>query len=245
VVEFKNVILIVASVLISVSCATQPSVEQEKAFENEAGVYMLFSETEPGVNPYQVTIFVNSRFMHIKDNTAKDNDFILFDRNKKTIYNVVAEGKTILVIGPQNVNVDPPIKINYTEEKEESSALVKRTGGKTALHYHYLANNKSCYDVVVVEDYLPDVVRAFQEFRQVLAGEHAKTIDAIPSDMLDPCDLAINIFEPTRHLQHGFPVREWDEKGYQRFLVDVRENVVPPEGMMSLPTDYTKYSIQE
>lgn len=244
-VEFKKVILIVASVLISVSCSTQPSVEEKKAFETEPGVYMLFSETEPGVSPYQVTIFVNHHFMHIKDNTAKDNDFILLDRDKKTIYNVVAEGKTILVIGPRDVNVDPPIKINYTEEKEESSALVKRRGGKNALHYRFLANNQACYNVVVVEDYLPDVVRAFQEFRQILAGEHAKTIDAIPSDMLDPCDLAINIFEPTRHLQHGFPVREWDEKGYQRFLVDVRENVTPPEGMMSLPVDYTQYSIHE
>lgn len=213
--------------------------------ELSPGIMFLYSEAEEsGEQPYPVRIFVNSEYMRINENDSP-NDFILFDRKAKVIYNVVSEGKTIFVIdAKQGVKAKPPIAIDYKEEKQESSVLMKAKDGSQAYHYRFYANGQVCYNVVAVKDYMPDAVQAYKEFREVLAGEHSKTIGSIPQEMQDPCDLALNVFEPTRHLQHGFPVREWDGKGYQRFLVDVKQNITLPAEMFVLPKDYTRFSVE-
>ena len=57
------------------------------------------------------------------------------------------------------------------------------------------------------------------------------------------CDEAINIFEPTKPLQYGFPFREWSSYGYQRFLVDYKKNIIFPEALFKLPDDYQRLSL--
>ena len=233
-------LVIFFSCLMLISCASQQT-EQQKMAEN-AGQVFIFAETPAGGTSSNVRIYVNKKFMRIDDGTTPD-DFILFDRKNGVINSVVAEGKTIFVIKKRKVNVEPPIKIEYTHTKQASSAMTKRHNGLKAFHYKFSANGKSCYNVLAVKDYMPEAVEAFKEFRAIMAGEHSKTMSNIPGEEYDACDLAFNIFESTEHLQHGFPVREWDDKGYQRFLAKVKDNVPPPEGFLELPEGYRSYSI--
>ncbi len=223
-------------------CATQPT-DQAKVPDNysKLGVALVYTESEPGLEPNRINIFVNEEFIRV-DEQSSPNDFILFDRKARKIYNVLSSDKTIAVITSQPVIGKPPIPIAYTYEKEESAAVPRDADNPRGYHYKFLVNDKACYNTVVVEDYLPEVVEAFKEFRMVLAGEHAAALGNIPPDQLDACDLALNIFEPTRHLEFGFPVREWGPDGRSRFLKDNQVGVAIENKYFELPAGYSRHA---
>jgi hypothetical protein len=116
--------------------------------------------------------------------------------------------------------------------------------GKQATHYRYNANGEHCYDAVTLgKEFMPEVGNAMVEFREVLAGEHAKTVLNTPKELLNACDLALNIFNASAHVKNGLPLREWDQKGYRRFLVNYRTDAEIKRQDLELPSDYTRYSI--
>ncbi len=236
--------LIFFSCFALLNCATQENIKSPPVAGPALGNLFIFSETAPGSVPAQVRIYVNDDFMRIDDDN-NSSDYVLFDRKNKIINNVVAETKTIFVINQNKLDIKPPIEIKYEHVKKESGAVTKQRGGMTAFFYKFSANGSECYNVVVIENYMSEALQAFKEFRLVLAGEHSKTMGRIPGQEYDACDLAFNIFESTRHLQYGFPVREWDNKGYQRFLIDVKSNVATPDDFLVLPEGYKSYSISQ
>lgn len=241
--ESRSLLLTIAGLMAAVALAACSSMNEGAGKPTNVGTVLLFSETQPGTTEAApVRMFINDYFIRI-DESGTPGDFILFDRKAGSIRNVVAENKTIFVIEKKPVKVSAPIDIEYTVEKQASSALMKRRDAMKAFHYRHLANGKSCYSTVSIKEYLPDAVQAFREFRRVLAGEHSKTMSNIPGEEYDACDLALNIFHAEKHLDHGFPVREWDERGYQRFLVDVHENVQIPAEMLQIPEGYKPFSV--
>ena len=235
----------VAGVLVSLTACSALQMAKPKTVEelnNAPGNLLIMVEHNAGEGSFTTRIFVNEGYMHMSD-TRSPADYMLFNRKEKTIYNVTTEDKTILVIRDKPVNIQSPIKLDYQEESQPSSAIPK-INGKQATHYQYTANGKHCYDAVVMpKDFMPDVTAAMREFREVLAGEHATTVDRTPKELLDACDLSVNIFHATQHLDHGLPIREWDQHGYQRFLKDYRENLQASEGTFDLPKDFKRYSV--
>lgn len=232
---------LVVVMLLLAGCAATGE-QSAPAPEPKAGTILIFQETEPDADPARMVYFVNQDMMRINE-WQETEDFVLFDRRSRTIYNVVAKDKTILVIEDRPITVPSPVDYTLVEKKEESAAAIRNTDGNKAWHYKYMIGDQVCYNTVSIPDYLNDVVAALSEFREVLAGEHAKTLPNTPADVLDPCDLAMNIFEPGRFLDKGFPLREWDQRGYQRFLMDVRHDRVPPANVLTLPEDFKRYSI--
>ncbi len=212
--------------------------------QKNVGTLLIFSEREAGSTPFTIRIFINSKYMHMSDSLSPA-DFVLFNRAERTIYNVTRDEKSILVIRDRPHNVKPPIEIKYEEESQPSSAIPK-IDGRQATHYRFFANGKRCYDAVVLGgDFMPDVVSALREFRQVLANEHASTVNNMPREMMDACDMAVNVFYATKHMNHGLPIREWNTKGYQRFLKDYRENLAAPDSTFELPKDYEQYTMSD
>ena len=108
-----------------------------------------------------------------------------------------------------------------------------------------MTNNEVCYELFAAEGLMPKVVTALKEYRTALAGEQAVIIDAIPKSMLMPCDLANNIFMPTRHLDHGFPVRLQETKGRFRELVNYRLDINIDEALLKLPEGYTEFTAED
>ena len=206
------------------------------------GTLLIFSERDAGSQSFTTRIFVNSKYMRMSDSVSPA-DFVLFNRDERTIYNVTRDEKSILVIRDKPHDVKPPIEIKYEEESQPSNAIPK-INGRQATHYQYLANGKRCYDSVVLGgDFMPDVLTALREFRQVLANEHASSVNNLPREMMNACDMAVNIFYATKHMDHGLPIREWDTRGYQRFLKDYRENISAPQGSFELPKDFVQFSM--
>ena len=236
---------VLAGVLVSMTaCSTLQNAKPKTVAELKAapGNLLIMKERNGDEPSFTTRIFVNEGYLHMSDNRSPA-DYMVFNRKEKTIYNVTAEDKTILVIRNKPVNVESPIELDYQEESQPSAAIPK-VNGQQAIHYQYTANGKHCYDAVVMpEAFMPDVLAAMREFREVLAGEHATTVDRTPKELLDACDLSLNIFHATQHMDHGLPIREWDRHGYQRFLKDYRENLVPAEDTFDLPKDFTRYSI--
>ena len=210
---------------------------------SEPGTLLIFNEQEDNDSGLFTTrIFVNPNYMHISDSRNPAN-FLILNRVEKTIYSITREDKTIFVIKNKDIKIKPPIDITYKEESQPSGSIPK-IDGRQATHYKFTANNAHCYDAVVMpDDFLPDVLAAMREFRLILAGEHATTVDRTPKDMLDACDLALNVFYSTKHMNHGLPIREWDRNGYMRFLKDYRPNIVAPMEIFELPEDFQRYSV--
>ena len=236
------------------ACATGNTVSGDKAGgknsqsasgdQKNVGTLLIFSEREAGSTPFTTRIFVNSKYMRMSDSLSPA-DFILFNRVERTIYNVTRDEKSILVIRDRPNNVKPPIEIKY-EEKMQLSNSIPKIDGRQATHYRFFANGKRCYDSVVLGgDFMPDVLAALREFRQVLANEHASSVSNVPKEMMDACDMAVNVFYATKHMDHGLPIREWNTLGYQRFLKDYRESVSAPDSSFVLPKDYEQYSMSD
>jgi hypothetical protein len=233
-------IIIAGSVLLA-SCASQGQKSEE---ETPGGVVLLFSVKEAGTDFYQSRMYVDENVMLTRDSRSK-NDYLLFDRKKRTIYSVSSGDETIFVITPKDIVVDSPLELDY-RERSQPSAAIPQVQEMQATHYRYDANGEHCYDAVALpEDFLPEVVQAMREFRTVLAGEHASTVGNIPRDMLDACDLSVNIFHATKHLEHGLPIREWDQRGYQRFLVKYKKGAIIEAKDYALPEHYRRYSISD
>ncbi len=235
---------LLASVLVACSSAPKinyPVVEKEEKPKN-AGALLIFSVKEPDADLYESRIFVNKEVMVVKDSRS-ENDFLLFDRKTRTIYSTNSDAKNIFVIKPKGIKIQPPITIDYVETSQPSSAIPK-VQDMQATHYRYDANGEHCYDAVVMpEEFLPVVNEAMKDYRLVLAGEHASTLNTIPKDMQDACELAVNIFYAAKHYEHGLPIREWNRKGYQRFLRNYKTGVSIDPKEYELPKDYERYSI--
>lgn len=249
----KSIKIVIFTVVNLISCATggsgnlSPQGGKATFGDDGTGVLLLFSEKEAGTEAYRNKVFVNRDFIHMSDNRSP-KDYLLFNRKEKTIYSVTAQDRSIFVIKPKQLMKESPIEIDYLETVQPSGAIPK-VSGKQATHYRYDANNQHCYDVVSLEkDFLPHVVAALIEYREVLAAEHGSTLNRTPKEILNACDLALNVFHNSKHLQHGLPIREWDQHGFQRFLLDYREKYKMDEAKLSLPKAdkaYTRFSISE
>lgn len=239
---------IFSGLILVAGCQTGPQGSDGSGYNEPAkdpktnGVMMFFSEREPGSELFGSRMFVSKKVLYIDDDVVP-NDFLLFDRESQTIYSVNSADKSVFVIKPKKVTIEPPIEIDYQEESQPSGAIPKVSGVK-ATHFKYKANGKHCYDAVTTEkEFLPDVSKALTEFRDVLAGEHATSVHRTPKDLLDPCDLAVNIFHASMHLKNGVPLREWDQRGFLKFLVNYKENFdIKPEKLV-IPEEYRRFSV--
>ncbi|WP_455198378.1 hypothetical protein [Kaarinaea lacus] len=257
--KYLSIMMVIGLLLLLAGCAgqeakketgetasTSQSAQDDDAEKGVKGTLLIYTEREAGSNTESFTtrIFVSHDFLHLS-NSFSPADYVLFNRSERTIYNVTQEDKSIFVINDKPHNKKPPISLDYETRSQPSSAIPK-IDGRQATHYRFFVNDKHCYDSVVLgEKFLPDVLNAMREFREVLANEHAATVNKIPVDMLDACDLAINVFHATRHMENGLPIREWDRRGYQRFLKDYRQDVSVPEEIFVLPEDFSRFSLDD
>lgn len=203
------------------------------------GTVLLFSEKLPEQNqPDNTRMLITPAFLRI-DNGPQAQDFILFDRQKKIIYNLVANDLTVMVIEAGAVPAAPN-HATLGVEQEQSQILPRNLAGTRATHYKFNVDNTTCYNVVAVPDLLPDAVQAMREYRQTLAAELAASYgDAAAPDAL--CDALVRVYEAEKSLSYGFPVREWGN-GYQRFLMDYQVGVTLPDDLFAVPADYRRYS---
>lgn len=220
--------------------ATVASACHQQAPDNQL---LIFLDSEKGLKPYQTRIIVTPAVVRLDDGKGSKN-YTLFDRKTRIARAVDTEKRTILVINPKSKKVDPPIKLHYHVKDLGDMKDAPKVTGKAAKHYQEFANDKLCYDFIAVDGLMPHAVEALKEYHEMLAGDSMVTVNNMPADMQDPCDLARNTYDPTQYLQHGFPIQKW-RPGHSRMLVDYKEHYQPDPKLFEIPSGYFTYSVQQ
>lgn len=204
-------------------------------------VVLTFSEQEPGVEPYRTRMIVTSRYLRIDDG-GDASDFVLFDRKQQNIFSTNSSDKRVLLIARRDIAIKPPA---MQHRKLQDSADYPPVAGRTVRHNQYFTNGQLCVDVFNAEGLLPRVTQALREYYSLLAGEQASVLTAATLSRRSVCDLANNVFLPTRHLQEGFPVRYQDMRGVVRELADYREAVAVDPTWFVLPQNVEVFTTEQ
>ena len=203
---------------------------------------LYFVEHEPGAVTNRTRTIITAGFVRMDDGTDSA-DFLLFDRADGTIYSVSSSDRQILVIRPRPMDAKPPA--NMTHRVVSDSIAYPDVGDYKVRHYELLTNGKRCYDLYAAAELMPQAVAALRQYREVLAGQQAKTLPMMPPEMKSACDLANNVFLPARHLAYGFPVRLVDMTGKTIELVDYNTEFRATAAMLRLPADHKRLTIED
>jgi len=242
---YRTIIAGFLIMLVSYGCTQQPvksKLQQEKTLKPEnAGYLLVFTEMRPNEPESTLRMIITDKHMRI-DEGPQSEDYILFDRSSKVISNVVAEDESIMVINPGEQKTKAPFPLRWIIESQTSQALMRSDNSNeaSATHFLYYLNDKPCYNLVTIDNHLVATLDAMREYNLVLANELKRNYREMDAQQ---CYEAINIFDPNLRLQNGFPLREWSSYGYQRFLVDFKNDVIFPKTMFELPTNYKKFKL--
>lgn len=242
---------LMASLLVMAACGEKPAEQQPET--SDAGttqsqkkplsILLRYKIDERGIDPYETSMVITNEFIRIDDDDNPRN-FVLVDRQKEVVYSVSDENDAILVVNSMPVELEAPMEIKLGEQRVEEEN-VPRINGKPTTHYVFEANGKVCYQAVVAEGLLPEATDAITEYLEILAGQHASTLQNVPADQITACDLSMHILHPGRHLKHGLPIREWDNQSYRRQLIEFEEDYAVPAGIFELPADFGRFTIQD
>jgi len=237
----KKLILILIISTLTLSCSykgnTETSEVSKKKPEN-AGTVLYMEESSETDGVTNVRMIITQNFLRVDEGRGSE-DYILYNRKSKTIYNVVAEDSSIMMMNresPEEFIAEPLI---WQIEKDDSNALMRSDANKNGATHHKLKLNKrDCYNVVALNSFLGDEAKALSEYYSVLANELRYTFK--PSQETQ-CFDAINIIEPHKRFSFGFPYREWGSYGYQRFLKNYQQRVIFPEKLFEVPKNYRQF----
>jgi hypothetical protein len=200
---------------------------------------LYYRISEPGIDPYLSRLLLTDKFLRIDEGNAGDN-FILFDRTARAVYSVVHSDRSVLDIPYRAVERKAPKKLTQESRtiRDDKTPLVD---GKQPLYHELHVNGALCYSVVSVEKLLPDAVKLIGEYRQVMAGEHAKNMANTPVELQQPCELALHIFNPLWPLEKGLPIQEWDTQGKAQALLNYKTDEAVDDALFVLPQGYRHY----
>lgn len=203
---------------------------------------LYYRNSEPGVDPYLSRWLVTDKFLRIDEGDAADN-YVLFNRESKTVYSVVHGDRTVLDIPARPVDKRPAGELRQESRivRDEKFPAVE---GRPPLYRELYVNGTLCYSTVSVAEVLPDVVKVLREYRRVMAGEHAKNIDNTPVELQQPCELSLHIFQPLWRLEQGLPIQEWDPQGKTQLLLDYKTAEAVDDALFAVPHGYRHYQTQ-
>lgn len=205
------------------------------------GTVLWYLEQEAGSEPYRVRYLVTADFMR-SDDGNDGNDFVLLDRRRRQIYNVVPETATVLTIDGKGAAPQAPDRLTI-EVQESLDPQAPQLEGKQPLTLVLRAGGDVCQSAVVVPGLLDDVRAAFREFAQVLAVQQARTLGSMPQEFQTPCFLARDVYAGDFHLGAGLPVLEWSDKGNRRELLEYQRNVPLAATLFVVPDDLRGYEV--
>jgi len=168
---------------------------------------VIYHDQDPGSEPYVTRILVNERFMRLDDG-QDGGDFVLFDRKKGEVVNVLHEMKVLMRVTGKPLPSSRPV----TYRVEERTEQVK----KGTMRVQIRADGVLCSETVSASDMLPDAARAISEYKTALAFTQLQTYLNTPEDLRQPCDLLHHVWESGRSLEYGLPLEERDYAGRVR-----------------------------
>ena len=236
---FSTVVSVFVVALLSAN--TAPVFAQEAGTPEEPVVaqVVVWAERRAEGEPYPLRLLLSEAVLRF-DGGKDEDDFLLLERDSKTLYNIVRADQSILQVPYVPVAVDDTlaaaIRLEHTLESMQGAPEVE---GLAPLKLTLKANGEVCRTSVVVPELFPAVLEALREFATVMASFHAASLPVTASENVNACNFADAILQPTRALDSGFPVQENQSAGVQRMLFSVEDDAALPAALFTLPAGYT------
>jgi len=237
----KTVLLLMSSVVVLSSLSSCVTKEEKDTL-------VIFMEQESGVEPYQTRMIVTKKFIRVDDG-ERAKSFILYNRNKKIVYSIDPDEKTVMAVHEKKLKkgevLEPPFKLTHSVKEMPEMKDAPTIKGESAKHYQLITNDKICYDVVAIKNLMPNVVKALKEFHNHMAADSMVTFNNIPKELHEACDISSTTFKPARQFDFGFPIQEWGNNDYSRSLVDFNDAYKADPKLFVFPEGYQHYTVQE
>lgn len=190
------------------------------------------SDSGGSVTRYLLT----DRYLRMDYGQERD-DYVLFDRQEKRVYNVTHDQRTIMLIEPGSVSIPKPDKWKVKED------LLQEVPGKRSFDLE--VNEIKCSRITAAKNFLPDFVDALGDFNELMAATQAATYLATPPELRHPCELARYVLEPRRWLSSGFPLYEANMDGSIRRLLDYKAGMPIRSSLFILPEAYRTIRLRD
>lgn len=206
------------------------------SFAGGAVSEITYMDQAPKGGGYVTRYLVSDDFLRMDFGRDRD-DYVLYDRHSKRIFNVTHDARQVLVIDAAPVSYPLPKEWSVREH------TLQRSEGKR--RFEISVNGETCMRVMAMERFLPEVNAALGEFAQALAATQADTFRATPPEMQQSCELMRYVLEPTRLYQFGLPVDEVHHDGLSRRMLNSATDVKPRPGLFDVPPGYRQISLKE
>ena len=190
---------------------------------------LIYMDQEGDGGGFVTRYLVTERYLRLDFGRDRE-DYVLFDRQEKRVYNVSHEQQEVLLFEPGEVSVKPlqewVIKEDITENKDSQKRV------------SIIVNGTVCTRLAATQGFLPEMAQALQEFQEVMAATHAGSYLATPENQRDHCDLARLVLSPQRWFKHGMPFDELRSNGFSRRLLNFQAGVAIRPKALEVPKHY-------
>lgn len=201
---------------------------------------LSYQVTESGSESYISQIWVSNDWVRL-DQKDDNSGYILYDRNKKIIYNIFHDDARLLTINPVIVQHSVPDSIALTTsiEKEEKAPKVS---GQTPMSYNVVVDKKPCMQLIVIPEVMTNELAGWKEFLARLSDQQSANIPATPEELRDNCNFVEHVYSPTIALDKGLPV-VWNTDFRKMRLIDFKPSIEVEDKFFTMPTDYSQGSM--
>jgi hypothetical protein len=187
---------------------------------------LRYMDRDAGAQPYLTRILVTPSFMRM-DAGEDDGDFILLDRQKHKLFNVMRGNHLAMVFTSGTL---PPRPADWKPR------LVTRQAAKGTQHFSLAVGGQTCIEGVAAKGASPDAARAMAELKSMLAVTQYRLWRDSPQEMQHDCDLANQVWDFGATLQLGLPLEERDFTGRTRQIESVSNPLLKSE-LFHVPDD--------
>lgn len=202
----------------------------------EDAIEVTYMDQEPNRGGYVTRYLVTDSFLRM-DFGQDGDDYVLYDRRAKRVFNINHAQREALVIDFEAVTYPKP------KDWEVDEYTRQNTDGKR--RFELSVDGTVCSRIVAMEKLAPDAALAMAEFAEALAATQAATYQATPADQQRPCDLARFVLEPRRWYQYGVPVDELHTNGLSRRLLNYSATYKAKPTLFAVPARYRQVNLKE
>jgi hypothetical protein len=206
------------------------------AVADDRVIEVTYMDQEPDRGGYVTRYLVSESFLRM-DFGQDGDDYVLYDRRVKRVYNVNHERREAMVIDYEPVNYPKPERWSVDEYTRQNSDGKRR--------FELSVNGTTCSRIVSMEKLAPEAAAAMAEFTEALAATQAATYRATPADQQEPCDLARYVLESRRWFQYGVPVDEVHYNGLSRRLLNYSASVKARPTLFAVPARYRQINFND
>jgi hypothetical protein len=178
-----------------------------------------YIDQDPGDPPYATRILVTPDFLRM-DGGEDDGDFVLLDRRKQKVMNVMHGNQLVMVFTPGKL---PPKPAAWKPRLDVQPAA------PGTRRFSLAVNGVVCSEGVSAQAAAPDAARAMAELKAVLAATQYRVWQATPPELRHDCDLANQVWESGATLKLGLPLEEREFTGRSRQFESESSQPLRPE----------------